>query len=100
MADTDSETHSGELPVLQPLPPTHFVNEKTCSSQTQQEQPDLQFLILLTIKIQKTCQDFQKTLEIKTRGTAAAAKLEVTTTTKNSGRGINDHNTTRETELH
>ena len=94
MADTDCETHSGELPVLQPLPPT------TCSSQTQQEQPDLQFLILLTIKIQKTCQDFQKTLEIKTRGTAAAAKLEVTTTTKNSGRGINDHNTTRETELH
>ena len=42
MADTESETHSGELPVLQPLPPTHFVNEKTCSSQKQQEQPDLQ----------------------------------------------------------
>ena len=42
MADTGSETHSGELPVLQPLPPTHFVNEKTCSSQKQQEQPDLQ----------------------------------------------------------
>ena len=44
--------------------------------------------------------DFQKTLEIKTRGTAAAAKPEVTTTTKNSSRGIDDHNTTRETELH
>ena len=28
MADTESETHSGDLPVLQPLPPTHFVNEK------------------------------------------------------------------------
>ena len=56
--------------------------------------------ILLTIKIQKTCKDFQKTLEIKTRGTTAAAKPEVTTTTKNNDRGINDHNATRETELH
>ena len=28
MADTESETHLGDLPVLQPLPPTHFVNEK------------------------------------------------------------------------
>ena len=28
---------------------------------------------LLIIKIQKTCKDFRKTLEIKTRGTAAAA---------------------------
>ena len=42
MADTESETDLGELPELQPLPPTHFVNEKTCSSQKQQEQPDLQ----------------------------------------------------------
>ena len=56
--------------------------------------------VLLTIKIQKTCKDLQKTLEIKTRGTAAAAKPEVTTTTKNNGRGINDHNTTGEIELH
>ena len=49
--------------------------------------------VLLTIKIQKTYQDFQKTLEIKTRGAVAAAKPEVTTTTKNNGRGVNDHNT-------
>ena len=42
IADTESETHSDDLPVLQPLPPTHFVNEKTCSSQKQQEQPVLQ----------------------------------------------------------
>ena len=55
--------------------------------------------ILLTTKIQKTCKDFQKILEIKTRGTAAAAKPEVTTTTKNNDRGISDHNTTRESEL-
>ena len=51
-------------------------------------------------KNSKNFQDFQKTLEIKTRGTAAAAKPEDTTTTKNSGRGIKDHNTTRETKLH
>ena len=38
-------------------------------------------------------------MEIKTKGTAAAAKPEVTTTTKNNDRGINDHNTTRETRL-
>ena len=42
MADAENETHSGDLPVLQPLPPTHFVNEKACSSQKEQEQPDLQ----------------------------------------------------------
>ena len=42
MADAENETHSGDLPVLQPLPPTHFVNEKACSSQKQQEQSDLQ----------------------------------------------------------
>ena len=27
MADAENETHSGDLPVLQPLPPTHFVND-------------------------------------------------------------------------
>ena len=42
MADAENKTNSGDLPVLQPLPPTHFVNEKTCSSQKQHEQPDLQ----------------------------------------------------------
>ena len=42
MADAENETHSGDLPVLQPLPPTQFDNEKTCSSQKQQQQPDLQ----------------------------------------------------------
>ena len=42
MADAENETYSGDLLVLQPLPPTQFVNEKACSSQKQQEQPDLQ----------------------------------------------------------
>ena len=42
MADAENETHSCNLPVLQPLPLTDFVNEKACSSQKQQEQPDLQ----------------------------------------------------------
>ena len=28
MADAENKTHSGDLPVLQPLPPTYFVNEK------------------------------------------------------------------------
>ena len=42
MADAKNETHSCNLSVLQPLPLTHFVNEKACSSQKQQERPDLQ----------------------------------------------------------
>ena len=42
MANTGNETHSGNLSVLQPLLPTHFVNEKACPSQKQQQQPDLQ----------------------------------------------------------
>ena len=42
MVNAENETHSDDLPVLQPLPPTHVVNEKACSSQKQQEQPDLQ----------------------------------------------------------
>ena len=42
MADAVRETHSGDLPVLQPLPPTHFVNEKACPSPKQLEQPDIQ----------------------------------------------------------
>ena len=37
-------------------------------------------------------------METKTRDTAAAAKQEVATT-KNDDRGINDCNTTRQTEL-
>ena len=41
-ADAENKTYSGELPILQPLSPTHFVNDKTCPSQKQQEQPDLQ----------------------------------------------------------
>ena len=41
IADAENETHSGDLPVLQPLPPTHFGDEKAYSSQKQQE-PDLQ----------------------------------------------------------
>ena len=28
MANTENKTHSGDLPVLQPLLPTQFVNEK------------------------------------------------------------------------
>ena len=42
MTDAENETHSGDSPVLQPLPPSHFINEKACSSQKQQEQSDLQ----------------------------------------------------------
>ena len=42
MANAENKTHSGNLPVLQSLPPAHFVNEKACSSQNQQQQPDLQ----------------------------------------------------------
>ena len=38
-------------------------------------------------------------MEIKTRGTTAAAKPEVTITTKNNDRVINDCNTKRESEL-
>ena len=41
MADSENETHSGHLPLLQPLPPTHFVNKKSCSSQKQRQQRDL-----------------------------------------------------------
>ena len=41
MADTENEIYSDNLPVLQLLSPTHFVNEKACSSQKQQEQPPL-----------------------------------------------------------
>ena len=55
--------------------------------------------ILLTTKIQKTCKDFQKDLEIKTSGNTAIATPEVTIIIKNNDRGINDHNTTRETDL-
>ena len=42
MADAENETHKVDLTVLQPLPPTLFFNEKACSSQKQQQQPDLQ----------------------------------------------------------
>ena len=42
IADAENETHSCDLPVLQPLPPTHFLNEKAWSSQEQKEQSDLQ----------------------------------------------------------
>ena len=41
MVDAENERHSGKL-VLQPLPSTHFTNEKACSSQKQQQQRDLQ----------------------------------------------------------
>ena len=41
MADAENKTHSGELPVLQPFRPTHFVNEKSCATQKQQQQLDL-----------------------------------------------------------
>ena len=42
IGNTENETHLGELPILQPLSSTHYVNEKACPSQKQQEQPDLQ----------------------------------------------------------
>ena len=51
MADAENETHSGNLPILQPLPPTHFVNEKARSSQKQQQKPDLQTCINNTFQL-------------------------------------------------
>ena len=42
MADAENETHSSDLPVLQPLSSTYFVSEKAYSSQKEQEQPHLQ----------------------------------------------------------
>ena len=42
MADAENETYSSNAPLLQPLPPKHFVNEKACSSQKQQQQLDVQ----------------------------------------------------------
>ena len=42
MADANNETHSGDIPILQPLPPIHFVNGKAFSIKNQQEQPNLQ----------------------------------------------------------
>ena len=56
MADAENETHSGDLPVLQPLPLTYFVKEKACSSQKQQEHPDLQ------IRLNKSFELFADTL--------------------------------------
>ena len=50
--------------------------------------------ILLTTKIRKTCKVFQKFLENKTKSSTATVKPEVTTTTKNNDRGINNHNKT------
>ena len=47
MADAENETHSGDLPVLQPLPSTHFVNEKVCFSQNQEEQPDIKTCVII-----------------------------------------------------
>ena len=38
MVDAENAIPSGDLPVLQPLPQTHFFNEKVCSSRKQQEQ--------------------------------------------------------------
>ena len=46
-------------------------------------------------KNSKNFKEFQEALEIKTRGTTAEAKPEVTTTTKSNSRGINNHSTTR-----
>ena len=37
MADAENETHSGDLPVLQPLPLIYFANERACYCQKQQE---------------------------------------------------------------
>ena len=41
MADAESESHLGDLPVLLPLSSTQFFNEKACCSQKQQKQADL-----------------------------------------------------------
>ena len=46
MADAENKTHSGNLPALQPRPRTYVINEKGCSIQKQQQQPDLQTCFL------------------------------------------------------
>ena len=51
-------------------------------------------------KNSKILQRLPKNHGNQTKDTATAAKPKVKTTTKNNDRGINDHNTTRETELH
>ena len=42
MAEAENKNYLVGLPILQPLPPTHFVNGKATSSQKQKKQPDLQ----------------------------------------------------------
>ena len=51
MADAEKETHSGDLTVSQRLSPTHFVNEKVCSSQKQQEQLDLKTCLINSFQL-------------------------------------------------
>ena len=69
MADTENEIYSDNLPVLQQLSPTHFVNEKACSSQKQQEQPRLQtclnnsFQLFADIRLSKYENLTSKTVE-------------------------------------
>ena len=53
-------------------------------------------------KNSKNLQRFSKNLGDQNKGysSSSSSKPEITTTSKNNSRGINDHNTTRETELH
>ena len=51
MADAENENNSGDLSVLQPLPPTHFASEKASSSQKQQRQPDLQTCLNINFQL-------------------------------------------------
>ena len=44
---------SGNLPVLQPLPPADSVSEKACSSEKQQQQPDLQTCLNNSFQLRK-----------------------------------------------
>ena len=71
MADIENEIYSDNLPVLQLLSSTHFVNEKACSSQKQQEQPRLQtclnnsFQLFADIRLSKYENLTSKTVEKK-----------------------------------
>ena len=88
------------LPVTKNFPtPSEFLLRNNLSDRIdniEMSQKVLQPIpILVTTKIQKTSKDFQKILEIKTRGTTVTAKQYVATTTKNNDSGMNDCNITR-----
>ena len=47
----ENKTHSGGLPILQPLLRIYFANEKASSSQKQQQHPDLQTYLIKSFQL-------------------------------------------------